>query len=411
MGKAKFTLDQVIGYEERSKEKTESNLQTVEENLVRLMQDLADRKDYNTMKDMERIRKRFSFLNQKIKEFFPQKILRKEDQAKFSDPIIVNIFILLDELLYRDATLFMQIIPKIEELVELPGAGDQLKFIFNHISLMLCRMERVITLKTDVKNSTGQNALKTIRTQIPDFFPKHFRSEIKKELEKLHFEDIELNLLQDEKYDKFFFNEIIGTSTAYEQEVIQSVLSTVSVQFDGIQVALDELKDGQAILKQTQDALGGGLEALYEGQQDLLENMDALQATMETKIDDYLAQTKESDSLQKQARALETKLESAKPADRDAVNKTLMDMQLKYVELTEKLESDLNSITQGVSSVLDKEEDMDIYMKTRLSGDFSNISNEFKLMREGKVTRKRFVGDCLKLVGKKMLSIFSPFKL
>jgi chromosome segregation ATPase len=276
---------------------------------------------------------------------------------------------------------------------------------------MLCRMERVVTLKADAKNSTGQNALKMIRAQIPDFFPKHFRSEIKKEFEKLHFEEVELNLLQDEKYTKYFFNETIGTSTEYEQEIVQSVLETVSVQFEGIKVSLDELKTGQDILKQTQDELGGGLQELAQGQQDILENMDALQATMETKIDDFLAQTQERDTLQAQARALDVKLDSAKPADRDAVNKTLMEMQNKYMELTEKIESDLSSITSGVSAVLDKEEDMDIFMQTRLAGDFSNLINEYKLLKEGRVTRKRFAFDCLKLAGKKMIGFFTPFKL
>jgi hypothetical protein len=406
MGKAKFTLEQVIGYEDQSKEKIITNLQAAEENLLRLMKDLADRKDYDKMKDLEQLRKRFSFMKQKVKDFFPQKILRKDEQVKFSDPVIVNIFILLDELLYRDSTLFMQIVPKIEELVEIPGADDQLKVVLNHVSLMLCRMERVITLKADAKNSTGQNALKLVRAQIPDFFPKHFRSEIKKEFEKLHFEDVELNLLEDEKYTKFFFNEIVGTSTEYEQEVVQSVLEMVNVQFEGINVSLDELKSGQEILKQTQDALQGGLQELSQGQQDILENMDALQATMETKIDDFLSQTKERDSLQAQTRTIETKLDSAKPADRDAVNKSLMDMQLKYVELTEKIEASLNSISQGVFAVIDKQDDAEVFMKTQLAGSWQKLKNSWAFVKQGRISKKMFVFNLLSVVGSQLTGIF-----
>src|SRR5271157_521629 len=174
MGKAKYDLVQVAGYEGLSKTKVEKNLSMVEEDLIQLMKVLADRKNYAIMKDMERIRKRFNFLNQKVKSFYPGKILRKEEETKFSDPVIFNIMILLDELLFRDSSLFEKIVPKIEEVVVLPNASDPLKVLLNHVSLMLCRMERVIALKNDVKNSTGQNALKTIRTQVPDFFPKHF---------------------------------------------------------------------------------------------------------------------------------------------------------------------------------------------------------------------------------------------
>ena len=65
MGKAKYNLEQVTGYEENAREQVENNLKTFEGNLVRLMEDLTDRKAYDLMKDIERVRKRFNFLEPK----------------------------------------------------------------------------------------------------------------------------------------------------------------------------------------------------------------------------------------------------------------------------------------------------------------------------------------------------------
>ncbi len=401
MGKIKYQPNQVIGYEEKVRTRIENNLKAIEGDFLRLMNVLTDRKAYEMLKEVERVRKRFNFLANKSKGIYPQKILRAEDQAKFSDPIIVNAMILIDELIYRDSLLFNKLVPTIEQVLFNPLAEDTLKKLLQHVSFMLTRLERLMTLKLNVKNQTGENVLKLIRNEIPEFFPKHFRSEIKKELEKNRFEDIQLNLLQDEKYEKAFFEQIVGASTYYEQAVIQDIMADISMKFDGIKQEMGELKAGQAIIQSQNDALGDGLGKIYA-------NLEEMRTVLTVKVDEFLTQSKEQERLAKEARDMEFKLDAANPEQRDAINQKLFQMQLQQAELNAKIEANLNTISANIFSVLEKQDDAEIFMRKELGGDFQQISESWKLMKEGKITKGQFVKKALWNFGKSILRKFIP---
>ena len=280
---------------------------------------------------------------------------------------------------------------------------------------MLTRMERVMTLKIDVRNSTSVNALKNIRQNVPEIFPKHFRGEIKKELEKNNFENVELNLLQDDRYEKYFFQDIIGPSTAYEQEVLECVLERVDAKFECIQMALEDLKIGQDSLQQTQEALGGGIELVYkelgvieDGQENILDHIEKLKTLVEGQVKQFLKDDKEKAALEQQSKTLAQKLESASPGERDKLGSQLLDVQGNYLEVTERFEANLNQISNGVFAILDKQYDMDEYIKTKLGTSWQILKNQWQLMKEGTVSRKTFIYSALKTVGSKDLVCFYP---
>ncbi len=398
MGKIKYQPNQVIGYEEKVRTRIENNLKASEGDFLRLMNVLTDRKAYDMLKEVERVRKRFNFLANKSKGIYPQKILRAEDQAKFSDPVIVNAMILIDELIYRDSLLFNKLVPTIEQILFNPLAEDTLKKLLQHVSFMLTRLERLMTLKLNVKSQTGENVLKIMRTEVPDFFPKHFRSEIKKELDKNHFEDVQLNLLQDEKYEKAFFEQIVGASTYYEQAVIQDVMADISMKFDGIKQEMGEIKAGQAIIQSQQDAIGHDIGTVYASIQEM-------RTVLTVKVDEFMTESKEQDQLAKQAHDLELRLDAASPGQRDAVAQQLLQMQMQQAELSARIDANLNTISANVFSVLEKQDDAEVFMKTELGGDFQQISESWKLMKEGRITKKQFAKKALWNIGKSFLKI------
>jgi len=402
MGKIKYKPEQVVGYEEKVRARIENNLKASEADFLRLMNVLTDRKAYDLLKDVERVRKRFNFLANKSKGIYPQKILRAEDQEKFSNPIIVNAMILIDELIYRDSLLFNKLVPTIEQVMFNPLAEDTLKKLLQHVSFMLTRLERLMTLKLNVKNQTGENVFKLMRNEIPEFFPKHFRSEIRKELEKNRFEDVELNLVQDEKYEKAFFEEIVGASTYYEQAIIQDVLADISVKFDGIKQEMGEMKAGQAIIQSQQDAIGKDIGTVYASIQEM-------RTVLTVKVDDFLTQSKEQENLVKQSLDLELQLDTANPGQRDVLTQRLMQIQIQYTELSKRIDANLNTISANVFSVLEKQDDAEVYMRKELGGEFSQISESWKLMKEGKITKKEFAKKTLVNIGKGFLKLFTPF--
>ncbi len=401
MGKIKYQPNQVIGYEEKVRTRIENNLKAIEGDFLRLMNVLTDRKAYDMLKEVERVRKRFNFLANKSRGIYPQKILRAEDQAKFSDPIIVNAMILIDELIYRDSLLFNKVVPTIEQILFNPLAEDTLKKLLQHVSYMLTRLERLMTLKLNVKSQTGESVLKLLRTEIPEFFPSHFKSLIKKELEKNRFEDMQLNLLQDEKYEKDFFEQIVGASTYYEQAVIQDVMADISMKFDGIKQELGELKAGQDFIKSQNDALGDGLGKIYA-------NFEEMRTVLTVKVDEFLVQSKEQELLAKEARDMEFKLDAANPEQRDAITQKLLEMQMKQAELNARIEANLNTISANIFSVLDKQDDAEIYMRKELGTDFSQITESWKLMKEGKITKRQFAKKALWGFGKTLIKKIIP---
>ncbi len=404
MGKIKYQPNQVIGYEEKVRTRIENNLKAIEGDFLRLMNVLTDRKAYDMLKEVERIRKRFSFLANKSKGIYPQKILRAEDQARFSDPIIVNAMILIDELIYRDSLLFNKLVPTIEQILFNPLAEDTLKKLLQHVSFMLTRLERLMTLKLNVKSQTGENVLKLIRNEIPEFFPSHFRSEIKKELEKNRFEEIQLNLLLDEKYEKAFFEQIVGASTYYQQAVIQDVMADISQKFDGIKQEMGELKAGQAIIQSQNDALGDGLGKIYA-------NLEEMRTVLTVKVDEFLAQSKEQDRLTKEAHDMELQLDAANPAQRDAVAQKLMQMQMQQAELNAKMEANLNTISANIFSVLEKQADAEVFMRKELGNDFQQISESWKMMKEGKISKGEFAKKALWNIGKTLIKKVIPIRI
>lgn len=356
------------------KDRITTNLKAVEGNLVRLMNTLVDRKAYDQVKEIERVRKRFNLLNTKQQSVWPQRVMREDQKKKWSLDSVVRGMVLLDEMILRDAKLFNNIIPPLEKVI-INEAEEPMIVLLNHVSLLLTRMDRLITLKGSIRDSTGDRLLDTLRAELPDMFPRRLRRKAKRLLKKGNFEKLELRLEKKhkgKKYKKHFMKDLLKESSKMEKATLGSVLSETGASFEHT----DEYKEN----------LGMADEEYEQAPKDV-----------ETQANLYIKAMHERDQLLQKVKPMEDQI--AVPNPPMSLNQQLMQMQMQIAQLSGNMQN-----AMGVME--DKLEDTEIYMKTKLGSDFDKLKNRWNLMREGKISKKAFIGGVLGTIGKRIAGVF-----
>lgn len=431
MGK-KNKLKQVLAYEEQMKNRIETNLKAVEGNIVRLSNDLVDRKAYDQLKELERVRKRFSLLNTKQRAVWPQRMMRDDQKKKWSLDSVVQGMVLLDEMIYRESVFFNEIIPPLEKVI-LHEVKEPLVVLLNHVSLLLSRMDRLITVKDSIKSSTGDRLLETIRAEVPDLVPRRLRRKAKRYLKKGNFEKLEVYLEASHKgkrVKKHFLKDLLKESQAMEKEMLGTVLSEVGVQFGhaddfkGAEPMVEEEeeqkpKDLKTQVSSAVQALVSRDKMLQQASQ-LEEQVTSAAGSAGDQISKQLT-TLRSDIAQKTANAgfnLNNIVGQVADSGLDRIGKAMARVQKNASSLTGKGLSgavdaligadDPKAVAEQVEDV--GEEELDVAMLNEIDPEMGTLAAQWKLMKAKKIKKRTFIKTALKTIGGKILGFFSKSK-
>ena len=67
---------------------------------------------------------------------------------------------------------------------------------------------------------------------------------------------------------------------------------------------------------------------------------------------------------------------------------------------------DINEVSTILELVMDKVDDVETYMETKLGSDWQKIKNHWNLYKKGDIVKADFIKYSIKSLGKKFLGIF-----
>ena len=112
-------------------------------------------------------------------------------------------------------------------------------------------------------------------------------------------------------------------------------------------------------------------------------------------------QIKLTKKLLKKYENLETKIETIESSTAET-----HDLASQIKEDTSQIKLDINEVSTILELVMDKVDDVETYMETKLGSDWQKIKNHWNLYKNGEIAKADFIKFSIKSLGKKFLGIF-----
>jgi len=112
-------------------------------------------------------------------------------------------------------------------------------------------------------------------------------------------------------------------------------------------------------------------------------------------------QIKLTKKLLKKYENLETKIETIESSTAET-----HDLASQIKEDTAQIKLDINEVSTILELVMDKVDDVETYMETKLGSDWQKIKNHWNLYKNGDIDKADFIKYSIKSLGKKFLGIF-----
>ena len=78
----------------------------------------------------------------------------------------------------------------------------------------------------------------------------------------------------------------------------------------------------------------------------------------------------------------------------------------EITEILKDIKDDTELIIYKIEDIFDYIEDLEDYLKRHLGSEFEKIKDKYQEYKVNKLTKKEFVSECIKILGKKFVKIF-----